>query len=196
MEYSQSLINAVNVTEEKIKALLKEKSRVSVAVDGRCASGKTTFVKMLGKRIDCTVFHIDDFYLPREQQTEERLNQSGGNVDRERFLNQVLLPALNGEAVSYKAFDCKRQDCKPCIEIQPQKVIITEGSYSCHSDFFNLFDLHIFLTVSPEAQKERIIKRNGEEGYKTFKNKWIPSEEKYFNEQDVKNKCELVFEMK
>ncbi len=193
MEYSQSVKNAVILTEEKIKSLLKEKGKFAVAIDGRSASGKTTFAKLLKERLGCTVFQIDDFYLPREEQTEERISQSGGNIDRKRFLNEVLLPAKNGETVSYKAFDCKTQDYKNALEIKPENVVITEGSYSCHNDFYALYDLRIFLTVSPEIQKERIIKRNGEEGYKIFKDKWIPFEEKYFNEQDIENKCELVF---
>lgn len=195
MEYNQTLINAVALTEEKINKLLDEKGRVVVSVDGRSASGKTIFAKMLSQRLGCTVFHIDDFYLPREKQTEERLSQAGGNIDRERFLNEALLPSLKGEKITYKAFDCKTQGYKDSFEIKPQRVVIAEGSYSCHNDFYDLYDLHIFLTVSPEAQKERIIKRNGEEGYKLFENKWIPLEEKYFTEQDVKGKCELVFEM-
>ena len=194
MEYSQSFKNAVDLTEEKINALLKEKSTVAIAIDGRCASGKTSLAKVLSQRLVCTVFHIDDFYLPREKQTEERLRQSGGNIDRERFLNEVLSPALNGKTVSLKAFDCKTQGYKPSVEIQPEKVVIIEGSYSCHNDFYALCDLHIYLTISPEMQKERIVKRNGEEGYKIFESKWIPAEEKYFNEQGIENKCELVFE--
>lgn len=196
MEYNKSLINAVSLTEEKIKALLKEKSVVTIAIDGRCGSGKSTFAELLSKNFECNVFHMDDFYLPLEKRTKERLDEAGGNIDRERFSNEVLLPALNGEVVSYKAFDCKTQSYKPCVEIQPEKVVIIEGSYSCHSDFFALYDLHIFLTISPEMQKERVVKRNGEDGYKIFKSKWIPAEEKYFNEQDIQNKCELVFEMK
>ncbi len=193
MEYSQSIEYAVNITEKRIKELLREKSRVLIAVEGRSASGKTTFAKLLSQRLSCTVFHIDDFYLPKEKQTEERLSQSGGNIDRESFLNYLLLPSLKGEEVIYKAFDCKTQRYKDSVKIQSGKIVVTEGVYSCHNDFYDLYDLHIFLTVSPEIQKERIIKRNGEDVYKIFKDKWIPREENYFKEQDIKNKCELVF---
>lgn len=193
MEYNELLINAVNQTEEEIISLLKGKDRVLIAVDGRSASGKTTFAKLLKERLDSTLFHIDDFYLPREMQTEERLSRSGGNIDRNRFLNEVLLPSLKGEKITYIPFDCKTQDYKDGYEINPAKIVIAEGSYSCHNEFFDLYDLHIFLTISPETQKERIIKRNGEEGYKIFKDKWIPFEERYFNEQDIENKCRLVF---
>ncbi|MBP3560801.1 MAG: AAA family ATPase [Clostridia bacterium] len=195
MEYNKSLINSVILTEEKIKALLKEKSVVTIAIDGRCGSGKSTFAELLSKKFDCNVFHMDDFYLPLEKRTKERLDEAGGNIDRQRFLKEVIVPARNGEAVFYKAFDCKVQSLKPTVTMKPKSIVITEGSYSCHNDFYDLYDLHIFLTVSPEIQKERIIKRNGEDGYKAFENKWIPFEERYFKEQDVKSKCELVFEM-
>ena len=196
MEYNKSLINAVSLTEEKIKALLKEKSVVTIAIDGRCGSGKSTFAELLSKNFECNVFHMDDFYLPLEKRTKERLDEAGGNIDRERFLKEVLVPAKNGEEVFYKVFDCKVQSLKALVTMKPKSIVITEGSYSCHNDFFALYDLHIFLTVSPETQKERIIKRNGEEEYKAFENKWIPYEERYFKEQDIENKCELVFEMK
>lgn len=193
MEYNKSLENAVSLTEEKIKAILKEKGKVAVAIDGRCGSGKSTFAELLSKKFDCNVFHMDDFYLPLEKRTKERLNQSGGNIDRERFLEEALVPSKNGEAVIYKVFDCTAQALKPPVTKKPKNIVITEGSYSCHPEFYDFYDLHIFLTVSPEIQKERIIKRNGEEGYKIFKDKWIPFEEKYFNEQDIENKCDLVF---
>ncbi len=195
MEYNKSFKTALEEIKEEIKSILKEKEAIIIAIDGRCGSGKTTLANVLSETFDCNVFHMDDFYLPRAMQTEKRVSQAGGNIDRERFLNEVLIPAKNGEAVSYKAFDCEAQGYKNFIKIEPQKIAIIEGSYSCHSDFYALYDMHVFLTISPETQKERIIKRNGEEGYKAFENKWIPFEERYFKEQDVKNKCELVFVM-
>ncbi|MDR1683994.1 MAG: (d)CMP kinase, partial [Elusimicrobiota bacterium] len=35
-----------------------------IAIDGRCAAGKTTFAKWLAARLKAPVLHIDDFYLP------------------------------------------------------------------------------------------------------------------------------------
>lgn len=195
MEYNKAFRNALEIVKEEIKSILKEKETAIIAIDGRCGSGKTTLANAISEDFNCNVFHMDDFYLPLEKRTKERLDESGGNIDRQRFLEEVIVPARNGEAVFYKAFDCKLQSLKASVIMKPKSIVIAEGSYSCHNDFYDLYDLHIFLTVSPEAQKERIIKRNGEEGYKLFENKWIPLEEKYFTEQDVKGKCELVFEM-
>ncbi len=193
MEYNEALKTAVEKTEDKIKTVLKEKGKALIAIDGRCGSGKSTFAELLSKKVDCNVFHMDDFYLPLEKRTKERLDEAGGNIDRERFFKEVLVPSKNGEDVFYKVFDCAAQSLKPPIKIPPKNIVVIEGSYSCHNDFYALYDLHIFLTVSPEIQKERIKKRNGEEGYKAFENKWIPFEERYFKEQDIENKCEIVF---
>ena len=195
MEHNNAFKTAVEKTEDKIKTVLKEKGNALIAIDGRCGSGKSTFAELLSKKFDCNVFHMDDFYLPLEKRTKERLDEAGGNIDRQRFLEEVIVPARNGEAVFYKAFDCKLQSLKPTVTMKPKSIVITEGSYSCHNDFYALYDLHIFLTISSETQKERIIKRNGEDGYKAFESKWIPYEERYFKEQDIENKCEIVFEM-
>ena len=45
----------------KIVSASEEKEYVTVAIDGRCASGKTTLAKQISDRIPCNVFHTDDF---------------------------------------------------------------------------------------------------------------------------------------
>ena len=53
---------------EEVFRLLEERSGklpFILAIDGRCASGKTTLAGELQKRQACNVIHLDDFYLPR-----------------------------------------------------------------------------------------------------------------------------------
>lgn len=188
------LKSAVKETVKLINKIFKEKGAVRVAIDGRCGSGKSTFGELLSKEFDCNLFYMDDFFLPPEKRTTERLNEPGGNVDRERFLEEVLIPTAKGEDVFYKVYDCGTKTFKEPVKITPKKVVIIEGSYSCHPDLFDFYDLHIFLTVSLETQIKRIINRNGKEDAENFKNKWIPLEEKYFEHFRIEEKCELVFE--
>ena len=53
---------------EAIKKLIltagQEKPRVIVAIDGRCAAGKTTLADHLKQELGTTVFHMDDFFSP------------------------------------------------------------------------------------------------------------------------------------
>ena len=63
-----------------------------VAIDGRCASGKTTLAGQIQAAAQCNMVHIDDFYLPFSLQTEERMAQPGGIIDFDRLLSEVLFP--------------------------------------------------------------------------------------------------------
>ena len=76
---------------ERIRTLLAgEKPRIIAAIDGRCGSGKTTLAAWLMDQFDGNLFHMDDFYLRSEQRTPERLAETGGNVDYERFRRRWL----------------------------------------------------------------------------------------------------------
>ena len=61
-----------------------------IAIDGRCASGKTTFTQKLADYLNAEVIHMDDFFLRNELKTKERLSEVGGNIDYERFTSDVL----------------------------------------------------------------------------------------------------------
>ena len=93
----------------RIRALAAAQPRVLVAIDGRCAAGKTTLAASLQAQLACNVFHMDDFFLRPEQRTPERLRQPGGNVDFERFLTEVLRPLRDGAPVTYRPYDCRTQ---------------------------------------------------------------------------------------
>ena len=73
--------------------------RLLIAVDGRCASGKTTLAATLEEETGCNVVHMDDFFLRPEQRTPQRLAEPGGNVDYERFRQEVILPLSRGDQV-------------------------------------------------------------------------------------------------
>ena len=168
-------------------------TRFIAAIDGRCASGKTTLAEKLSRRLGCAVFHMDDFFLRPEQRTEERLAEPGGNVDRERFLKEVLSPLGQGEKlITFRPFDCSAMSLADPVSTGVGKIALVEGSYSCHPDLRELYDLRIFVDIAPEAQRKRIIGRNAERA-DAFFTKWIPLEEKYFSKCAVREAYEVVF---
>ena len=161
--------------------LHNEKGTIIIAIDGRCGSGKTTLGALLHEQFGGNIFHMDDFFLRPEQRTPGRLSEVGGNVDYERFREEVLLPVLSGKEAIFKRFDCTTfsLEDKAC-QVSPQRLNIIEGSYSLHPYFGDVYDLRLFVTVDAAAQIERIRNRNGEEKLKRFINEWIPKEEAYF----------------
>ena len=184
-------MNKIERAEKAIRRILKNKERVIVAVDGRCAAGKTTFALELARRLEANVIAMDDFFLPPTLRTEKRLAQPGGNVHHERFMQEVLAPLAAGTAFSYGVFDCGVMDITGKKRVEPKPVAIIEGSYSMHPALRSAYDLGIFLTVEPEEQKRRLLAREGDAGAAAFLEKWIPLEERYFAACAVAESCAL-----
>lgn len=178
-----------------IRKLLQGNSgdRLLLAIDGRCAAGKTTLAAGLHRVFGGNVIHMDDFFLQPHQRTKERLDEPGGNVDYERFLEEVMLPLQAGKPFSYRKFDCKQMDFSAEIAVKPNRLTIVEGAYSCHPALWNFYDLHIFLDIEPKEQLRRIAARNGEQALPVFRERWIPLEEKYFFEYNIREECEYIF---
>ncbi len=176
-----------------ITAADRGESPYIIAIDGRCASGKTTLAGELCRLLECNVIHADDFFLRPEQRTAERLSEPGGNFDRERFLSEVLLPLSEGKTVAYRPFDCKSMAlCEPILPGE-NRISIIEGAYCTHPELRGYYSLTIFLDVEREEQMKRIRRRGGEEAARAFAEKWIPLEERYFDAFGTKNLCDFIF---
>ena len=175
--------NTLETAKKLIDSLITEKDFIVVAIDGKCTSGKTTLAAQLAEIYDCNVFHMDDFFLRPEQRTPERFAEVGGNVDYERFQEEVLLPLKTEKAFSYYPFDCRTFALAEAVDVSPKKLNIIEGTYSHHPYFGDPYDLKILLTVSDETQKERILARPAFL-HKRFFEEWIPMENHYFSMLD------------
>lgn len=167
------------------------KGPLKVAIEGGSASGKTTLSQLLANIYDCTVFHMDDFFLRPEQRTPQRYAEVGGNIDRERFLTEVLQPLNKGEMVNYRRFDCSSMQLEEAIPMAPKKLTVIEGAYSMHPDLATYYDFSVFLDISPELQKERILRRNSPAFAKNFFEKWIPLEKTYFSKGKIQEQCNM-----
>lgn len=163
-----------------------------VAIDGMSASGKTTLGQLLHVEFpESNLFHMDDYFLQPHQRTAKRLSEIGGNVDYERFKNEVILHLKDREGLSFRRYDCQTQSLSPEIHIPWKPFVIIEGAYSQHPYFGNVHDMRFFLEIPKEEQRERILLRNGAEILKRFEDEWIPKEHAYFEFYKIKEKCEL-----
>ena len=79
---------------------------------------------------------------------------------------------------------------KKPVTVRAGEVNVIEGSYSCHPALWEYYDLHLFMDVSADEQKRRIMERNGADGWKVFSGRWIPLEEAYFQAYQIKKRCE------
>lgn len=184
----------ISTITETIRALPKKQQLQIIAIDGRCAAGKTTLAARLQEELHCPVIHMDHFFLRPEQRTRARYETPGGNVDYERFLMEVMAPLRAGDSFRYRPYDCHKQTWAKSIHIIPKDLVIIEGSYSCHPALRENYDLKIFLSVDKEKQCERIKNRGGVAALTAFRDKWIPLEELYFSTYQTAEYCDLQFQ--
>lgn len=166
---------------------------LTIAIDGPSGSGKSTLAAWLQRVYgDCEVYHMDDFFLPPEKKTGERLATPGGNVDWERFRQEVLLPLKQGKPFQYSPYDCGTGKLGVPIFAAPRRLNIVEGVYSHHPALRGEYDMTLFLSIEKEEQSERILQRSGKRMHKRFLKEWIPLEDLYFREMDIIKKADLV----
>lgn len=183
------LLRSVSLPLLAAEANALRQRRVLVALDGRCAAGKTTLAAQLRQRYGWSVVHMDHFFPRPEQRTVERCAQPGGNIDHERFLAELLLPLREGRTPLYRPFDCHSGRLLDPIPFVPGPVVLAEGSYACHPALREHFDLRAFLDIGPALQMDRITAREGEAYARVFREKWIPLEEAYFSSCQVEKCC-------
>lgn len=176
-----------------IELFLKDHDKIVIAIDGMCGSGKTTLAQEINSFFNGNIIHMDDYFLPLEKRTEERLSTPGGNVNYEKVYEDIVLN-LDKDLI-YEPFVCKTKSFKEKSIIKFNKVTIIEGSYALHPYFKKYYDLAIVLKISDTKQIERLSKREGLK-LDDFINKWIPLENKYFEYYDIFSKADFLIDIK
>ena len=184
-------MNGNHLIIKKIDSMLEHYETLLVAIDGNSGAGKSTLASFLYGKYDCNLFHMDDFFLPPDLKTAERLEEPGGNIDYLRFKQEVIKGLISGRNFQYKIYNCKEMEFSKAVKVTPKRLNIIEGAYSMHPSLMDFYNLKIFLHIDSEEQKRRIMKRSGPFIYERFINEWIPMENKYFQEFKIMERSDL-----
>ena len=180
--------------KKRIDDLLKTGDQIVIAIDGNCTAGKTTLASVLAKEYDCNVFHMDDFFLRPEQRTAQRYAQPGGNVDYERFREEVMIPLKAGRSFAYRPFSCKTFTLSEPVTVMPKQLNIVEGTYCMHPYFGDVYDLKLHLSIDPDLQRTRIYQRP-QHVQERFFTDWIPMEKRYFDFYQIPEQANIQVDM-
>ncbi|MCM1259929.1 MAG: hypothetical protein NC182_03205 [Prevotella sp.] len=158
-------------------------SQSIIALEGRCAAGKTTLCHALGDAY--TILHMDDFFLPTTRKTKERLSEIGGNIDYELVLESLLeirkAYQHHQKKVILRVFNCATQTYS-CREIELKECVIVEGVYAFHPYFRAQINRFAYVEVDQTTQLARVQQRKRALDYLQL---WMPLEEIYYNHIDV-----------
>lgn len=141
-----------------------------IGICGGSGSGKTTLLKRLANHfndIQPTVFSMDNYYLP----IEEQLVDSNGQVnfdlpsalDKNRLIHDLTC-LKNGESVEIKEYHFNAPPGKNVlITLESSPIIIVEGLFLFHyTEIHKLVDFSIFMDVDPDVQLDRRLYRDQE----------------------------------
>ncbi len=177
-----------------IEKQIKENKKVIIGIDGPSASGKSTLGNILKEKYGALLFHTDNYFLSQIRKTIDRLSESGGNVDYERIISEIM-NNIDSQEIQSNYFNCKTNELEEREAIKNKQVIIIEGVYSLHKLLFPYYSLSIYLEIEKDLQMSRILARNGEDMLKRWVEEWIPLENNYFKKEDLKNRVDLVIDL-
>lgn len=175
-----------------IDKAMAEHPQVLLAIDGPCASGKSTLGARLEDIYTCPLIHMDDFFLTPDLRSKERLSQPGGNVDYARFDAQVLTPLANGTSATFAPYRCQSGTFGDVITVNPSPLVVIEGVYSMRPDLRARYQLGVWVEAEWETRKKRLLERGGPEGLSRYEQRWIPMENQYFQACGVKDSCQIT----
>ena len=156
----------INKLQSYIDSISKDKLTI-VAIEGRCASGKTTITNKIK---NATIIHADDFF-------------SKTDVLDFDLLIKLIEKLEIGKNVKYTAYNCSKNEyyTKTIESVEP--VVIIEGVYSNHPKIRKFINKLVYIETTKKLQSERLKQRTKDANiYNKFINLWIPREEKYFYE--------------
>ncbi|MFA7274984.1 MAG: GTP-binding protein [Crocinitomicaceae bacterium] len=165
-----------------------------IGICGGSGSGKTTLLRKLAagyESLKPTVFSMDNYYLPIEQQLIDENGQVNFDLptalDRSRLISD-LTALREGRSIEVKEYHFNSPPNKNVlITLRPSDFIIVEGLFLFHYDeILPLLDFSVFMEVDPVVQLDRRLYRDQEtRGYTReeilyqWNNHVIPCYEKY-----------------
>ena len=171
--------------------LIEDRRPAVLALDGFCASGKTTLASCLADRFGARVIHTDDFYLPADMRSDERYAEPGGTIHYERLKREVI-DCLTAPSLTYGVFSHEIMDIARTVTLPKTPLTVVEGAYACHPYFGDYADLRCFMETTPDEQRRRILTRNGPDRLKLFESRWIPYEQNYESAFHIKEKAHVL----
>ena len=169
-----------------------EENPIVIAIDGRSASGKSTFSKEISNISGVPVLHTDDFFRPRDEKGNLNISEYDGNFDIERFYNEAVQGIKSNTDFEIGIFDCSKGYISKKKQYPKSNCYIIEGAYSHNPKLGNYANVRLFFDVEKITQQERILKRNGEIALEKYLSLWIPAEERYIEHYNITEKSDYI----
>ena len=140
----------------KMEELRGTYNAFAVAIDGMAGAGKTTLAAYLSKKYGAPVVHLDDFRLPPAERPKGWETIPGGDVDFERFEEEIVAPWMEKRPLVYTTVDPVTGEMLDRRALPDGQMFLFEGTYIMHPIIRDFFDLRLFVRVGAEEQARRL----------------------------------------
>lgn len=151
-----------------VSDLAANKHRLTVAVDGPDAAGKTTLARQIASRLTAPVIpvSVDSFHRPRQDRYRRgELSAEGyyrDSFDYQAITGQCLTPFRNGApTIRTAAYDFRSNTSRANEAAVPATAILMfDGVFLLRPELASFWDLAIYLRVSPDTTLRRALTRD------------------------------------
>lgn len=172
--------------------LEKENGPTIIGIDGRGGSGKSTLAKILAKKYDAEVIHIDDFASPADLENWHV-----------KLIDSVLTPITTGSTkLSYPRSQWSSDEFRAPVKDQNvASVMILEGVGALKSELRKYIDIALFVDTPQKVCLERGLKRDRshypnktDAEIKQMWNAWITLETEYIKKDAPKEYADFTLD--
>jgi uridine kinase len=164
---------------------------VLIGIEGYGGSGKTTFAQKLASRLgNAYVVSMDDFIVT-EKLTEP--SWDNGAFDRERLERQVLVPASNGQPVSYQRLVWATNTLSDLVTVPEVEYLIVEGISSYHPSIKPYYDYTIWVETPMEIAQQRGHARDGSNENAHYWDLWMRNDLAYQQRYHPEQRADSIF---
>lgn len=153
----EQLTEQIELITKKVLELSDIKPTPIVLIDGRAASGKSSFAKALQEKLfqegDSLprVIHMDDLYPGWE----------GLAAGAEYLVREILKPLSMGNTANWQNWSWVRSERKSWREFSGGTPLIIEGCGSITNQSISFADLSIWLETAEDIRRQRWQQREG-----------------------------------
>jgi uridine kinase len=190
---------------------IKTSTPLLIGVDGKDASGKTTFANSLSsvlqKQAEREIIRVslDDFFQPRALRSHQE-NQAIGcyedTFDIQGIINYLLAPIKSNRSYTTKIFDYKTDTSIDIITqyAASDAIFVIDGVFLQRPEFREYWDYTVLLDVSDETAIERGAVRDTnrigdiEAARSKYINRYIASQKIYYDECEPQKRSDIIID--
>jgi uridine kinase len=153
-----------------------------VAVDGRSASGKTTFAARLARALNAPIVHSDDVAWHHSFFDWWPL-----------MIEQIIMPFRAGRAIDWKPESWTARGRAGSIVVPKSSILILEGVSVTRQELSGHLDLPIWVETDPKVAEARGLERDGPDG-RDFWFEWQAAEDPFLEHDQPWTRAKVIID--